>query len=530
MEGGSSGRSVSRRRNRFNTVFIWMVNMLVNRQNRQTAKPQRVRTAADLNRRQRVAMPVVAAISKDVGHPFCDNAENTRLYQYESRVKESFDKIETVLRQVAQYQHEVFFAAQAQEIALQQLGFNLPEALLENTWVKPLDMGALYAACVFETFRRFADEFYQQSPLSLIGEKQFQVFIEECGFHTLDISPCADGRLAHLVRYVLRLPHKAVRRKSYAGAMFDVEDNIQKWVETELVRNREGSDTKNSSYLKVAVYHYSSSLPNTEGCAAHGSDVNKAAAGALSRLVDFKQGVENSFCCGAQIDLLLIGIDTDNDSIRIHVPDGRRGGIDTTVYIDAKQVYQQTQNGSGQAEVVIGDYVAQWLSQNSLSVNAGMKKFVSRLLLNNLSQIDYVREHYKGCYSDIGHQERFIGMGLGFEEVQLRNLTYFAYLKTVELGAKDVDVGLKIFTGLNLKRGLPAPIVIRYDYHGQVPGARERAVNRCAVLDQALRSRFPTQAKTGLIHTLQVIRDVNGHGSIDIVANSAVPVETAGGH
>ncbi|MEY3476338.1 MAG: hypothetical protein RLY65_738, partial [Pseudomonadota bacterium] len=51
-----------------------------------------------------------------------------------------------------------------------------------------------------------------------------------------------------------------------------------------------------------------------------------------------------------------------------------------------------------------------------------------------------------------------------------------AYMDTVEEGAPDLDVGVKIFKGLNVSRGLPVPVVVRFDYGGAVPGARERAV------------------------------------------------------
>lgn len=501
------------------------------RQNRaRHQRAQRVRSASDVMRRQRGAVAGGHAANAGL-HPFTFEAENTHLHQYESRTKAAFDKIESVLRQIAQYQHEPGFSAQAQGIAQQQLGFELPEHMLENTWVAPLDMAGLYAWCVFETFRRFADEFYTDKPLAQDHDAEFQGFIESCGFHTVDFSPCADGRLAHIIRYVLRLPHKGVRRKSYAGAMFDVEDSLQKWVETELGRHRENKSNavnEPTRYLKAAVYHYSSSQPDHEGCAAHGSDPVKAAAGALSRLTDFRQGVENSFCCGASIDLLLIGIDTDNDAIRIHIPDVN-GDIDGDRYIDAATVYDQTRHAvSGNSERLVSDLIKQQAAKSGVEPAEGMTRLMARLLLNNISQIDYVRKYHNGCYSDIGHQERFIGMGIGFEEVQLRNLTYFAYLKTVEQCATDVDVGIKIFTGLNIKRGLPAPVVIRKDYHGNVPGARERAVAKVECLDQALRGRFPELSDKGLIHTLLVIRDCNAGDSIEVVRSSLDKVEGAG--
>ena len=466
-------------------------------------------------------------------HPFTNVAENSHLFQYESASKRAFDNIEPVLREIAQFQLQSDFVLRAQLIAKQKLGFELPKHMLDNTWLAPLDMTKLYAWCVFETFKVFADNFYQQKPLAQNDAMGFQKYIESCGFHTLDVSPCADGRLAHIIRYVLRLPYRGVRRKSYAGAMFDVEDSLQKWVETEFTRHREA--TPNSAdeptrYLKAAVYHYSTSQPDHEGCAAHGSDPIKAAEGAISRLMAFQEGVENSFCCGASIDLLLIGIDTDNDTIRIHLPD-ERGYIDGDCYVDAREIYEETRfSTSRDGEAVILGLVEQLARAQDVKPAPGMMKLIARLLLNNISQIDYVRSYYNGMYSDIGHQERFIGMGIGFEEVQLRNLTYFAYLKTVEQGAKDVDVGIKIFTGLNIKRGLPAPVVIRYDYHGNVPGARERAISRCQCLQTAMEARFPEQTARGQIHTLLVVRDCSAENSIEVVGGSVFQQDTGDMH
>ena len=47
--------------------------------------------------------------------------------------------------------------------------------------------------------------------------------------------------------------------------------------------------------------------------------------------------------------------------------------------------------------------------------------------------------------------------------MHLRNLTYFAHLDTVEEGAPDLDVGVKIFRGLNVSRDLPIPVVVRFE-------------------------------------------------------------------
>lgn len=510
--------------------------MLVGKQQqRMTRKQQhvmRMRAAAEKSRLPQSKQIPNTGVPSGGLHPLTRREENRLLFEYENRSKKAFDRVEPVLKRIAQHQHDSDFVSVAQRIASDELGFELPEEMISNTWIAPLNMRALYAWCVFKTFQHYADEFYTERPLRK-DEVEYQKFLEECGFHIMDVSPCADGRLAHIIRYVLRLPHDVVRRRSYAGAMFDVEDSLQKWIEIEFSRQREAKPNaidEPTRYLKTAVYHYSQSKPDSEGCAAHGSDSVKAAEEALSRLLDFQQAVENSFCCGASIDLLLIGIDTDSDAIRVHIPDAR-GYVDVEHYIDAREVYEATLYGVQQnGEAVIRDLVKQLAEAQDIDVFPGMVKLIARLLLNNISQIDYVKNYFRGCYEDIGHYERFIGMGVGFEEVQLRNLTYFAYLKTVEEGARDVDVGMKIFTGLNINRGLPAPVVIRYDYHGNVPGSRERAIAHCERLQDAMLGRFPDAANEGLLHTVLVVRNVSTDESIEIVGGTLESKKSGSSH
>jgi len=467
----------------------------------------------------------VAATNYGSGnHVLVDGAENSRLYQYETSVKKSFDAVVPTLKKVSAYQHEEDFVARAQAVATQELGFELPKEILEDAWVEQLDMRSLFAWCVFKSYQRYCDNFFSTAPLSNTGlsksgVEEFQSFIQQCGFHTMDVSPCADGRLAHAIRYVLRLPIEAVRRKSYAGAMFDIDNSIQKWVETEMLRFREGRPNnadEPTRYLKTVAYHFSSVDPSHEGCAAHGSDDALAAKEGLNRLEAFQQAIENSFCCGASIDLLLMGIDTDTDAIKVHIPDAS-GNIDLDKFVDAKDVYQQTQRLSA---VEATQRVEQMIRQAQATVGEGMLKLISKLIINNLSQIEYVNSYYGGHYEDMGHAERFIGAGIGFEEVQLRNLTYFAYLNTVEESTADFDVGIKIFSKLNVAHGLPVPVVIRFDYHGQVPGSRDRAIEHCQRVSDAAAARYSDLAEKGLLHTLLVIRDCNANGQIEILGSS----------
>lgn len=466
-------------------------------------------------------------------HPLTDRSTNDALHAYETGVKEAFDKIVPVLKRLSALQHEPDFVERAQRVAREELGYELPLPILEKAWVSQLDMRTLFAWCVFEAYEQTSASFFDHDPLAgkpgSPAAEAFDAFLLSCGFHLLDITPCADGRLAHAMAYGLRIPFSSVRRRPHAGALFDVENTVNRWVKTEHRRYREGlpnpahADTR---YLKVVLYHFSSKDPSHEGCAAHGSNDGLAASCGLSRLKDFQQAVENSFCCGASVDLLLMGIDTDTDAIRVHVP-GMDGSTNLERWLDAHDVYDATRNlNPAQARERIQELVQQ---SAAASPDPGMVQLVARLLEHNISQIDYVRQFHGASYTDAGHAERFIGVGIGFKEIHLRNLTYFAYMDTVEEGAPDLDVGVKIFKGLNVSRGLPVPVVVRFDYHGQVPGARERAIRNCQRVQAAIENRYRELFDQGLLHALLTIRDQDRHVPAEAVG-STITFASQGGH
>ena len=151
-------------------------------------------------------------------HPLTNAGANACLRDYEEQVKGRFDRIVPLLKQVSVLQHEPDFIEQAQRLARTELGFDLPEYILQKAWVRPLDMRALFAWCVFESHRLFSDRFFQDDPLggssSSPAALEFEQFLLDCGIHLLDVSPCSDGRLAHTVAYALRIPFSAVRRRS----------------------------------------------------------------------------------------------------------------------------------------------------------------------------------------------------------------------------------------------------------------------------------------------------------------------------
>ena len=318
----------------------------------------------------------------------------------------------------------------------------------------------------------------------------------------------------------MRIPFSSVRRRSHAGALFDIENTVNRWVKTEHKRYRENVPNeahKDTRYLKVVTYHFSSVDPLHQGCAAHGSNDELAAAEGRNKLYAFKEAVENSFCCGASVDLMLIGLDTDTDSLKIHLSTSD-GGIDLEKTISTLEIYNSTINFSKEdAEREICQTISKQSSKDKLS---GLEKFTYKLIVNNISQIDYVKSFHNGSYEDIGHAERFIGVGIGFKEVHLRNLTYFAHLDTVEEGAPDLDVGVKIFTGLNVSQDLPIPVVRRFDYSGKVPGAKERAINDCERVNNAISIRYKNLVDQGLLHTCSTIRDRDNIHSAQIIGMS----------
>ena len=466
-------------------------------------------------------------------HPLTNAVANQALQAYDSQVKDAFDRIVPVLKQIAALQHEPSFIEQAQALALQEFGFTLPLPILETAWVNQLDMRTLFAWCVFETYGLTSHAFFEDDPLGgqpgSSAAETFNAFLLSCGFHLLDITPCADGRLAHAIAFALRVPYASVRRRSHAGALFDVENTVNRWVKTEHRRYREGQPNPsqdNTRYLKVVLYHFSSKDPTHEGCAAHGSDDALAASSGFARLNDFQQAVENSFCCGASVDLLLMGIDTDTDAIRVHVP-GLDGSTNLERWLDADSVYAATASlPPDQARLRL----EQLVNDAAASVpDPGMVRLIARLFEHNISQIDYVRQFHGGTYSDAGHAERFIGVGIGFKEIHLRNLTYFAYMDTVEEGASDLDVGVKIFRSLNVSRGLPVPMVVRFDYNGQVPGARQRAILRAQRVQAAIEQRYADLVQQGLLHALLTVRDQERHSPAEAVG-STISFASAGGH
>lgn len=461
-------------------------------------------------------------------HPLADRQANARLAQCEASVKGRFERIVPALQRVVALQSLPDFVERAQVQSRDMLGWELPPRLLVDAWATGFDVKAAYAHCVFEALTAATEQFARDIREQVEVVQDTRNFLLDCGFHAVDISPCADGRLKGLSRYILRLPLSSFTwRKSYAGALFDVEVDVRNWTATELRRFREGVPTTadaGTRYLKVAVYHFSSSDPSHEGCAAHGSNDNLAIDAALERLRQFRQAIENAFCCGASTDILLIGVDTDTDAVRIHVPDSR-GDIAAHRFVDNAELYARTRDsGADDARLAVYEAVRAasrmggWASGQG-EPHDGMRRLIASLLIHNLSQIDLVQELHGGRYADIGHAERYISVGDGFEEMQMRNVAYYAHLHTLEEGVADMDVGIAIFGKLNLAHGLPIPIAIHYRYDARVPEARKRAAEKAQRVRDAILQRYPVLAAKGDLHCRLSVQDLPTGSPIEIIVN-----------
>ncbi len=482
---------------------------------------------------QPIAHPACPSLPERVcHHPLTDHEANRQLAYCEDSVKERFDRIVPFLKEVAALPRDGQLGDRIQELATDRLGHGFDEALVNDSWIEGPDLKGLFAQATFEALNAATRQFGRKLEDQKDDALSTSSFFLDCGFHAVDISPCSDGRLKGLMPFIFRLPPWSFTyRKAYAGALFDVEEDLRLWSEVELRRFREGVPNRadeGSRYLKIAVYHGSSSDPHHEGCAAHGSDERKAAEAALDRLYAFRQAVENTYCCGASTDILLVGVDTDTDAIRVHVPDAN-GDVSVHRYIDNAYLYQETLNlERDAAHLAIYNAIRSvnetddWGRSTGGEPHDGMRRFIASLLINNLSQIDYVTERYQGRYPAeiIGHAERYISVGDGFEEVQMRNLAYFAHLQTVEENTNDLDVGIKIFRKLNVSHGLPIPIAIHFRYDGRVPGARDRAEARARRVCHAIRERHSELDERGMLYFQLTVQDRPSGSDIEEVSQA----------
>ncbi len=445
------------------------------------------------------------------GHPLGDPAINRALKRQADEIEAAFAAIEPALKDLARRQFEDQFATVAFAQIQERLQIRVPLELLTVSWAVPLDVRRLYAYCVLATFCRLIERRLDRDSASLFEGESAEELIQRFGFHAIDITPCADGRLSGVIDHILRVPPAVVAfRKSYAGALFDVEESLRHWETVELRRFRDAQPNDAAAptrYLKIGVYHFSSLDPSHEGCAAHGSDDARAAGAVLERLGQFAQAVALTQCCDARVSVLLVGVDTDTDAIRVHVPDAA-GEMSIDRFIDNQVLYELTRNLSREdGKHAIREKVAECMGvATDDPATTGMRWFCGYLLKNNLAQVDAVRQWHGASYADRGHTEQLIVIGDAVDDVQLRNLAFQAQMDTIEEGAPDIDVGVRILSGLHEPRGLAVPVLVHLRFDPRIPGARERTEKRAERLSTAIKTRYASLLNQGSLEVRAVVR------------------------
>ncbi len=427
-------------------------------------------------------------------HPLADDVLSRALGVRAAEIEAAFAAIEPALRALAPLQFEPGFPERAAADIRAKLRLEIAETAFAASWNAPLDLRALHARCTIGTFCRLIERAFDRGLAELSDGESAEALVHRWGFHAVDVTPCADGRLSGVIDYILRIPPAVVAfRKSYAGANFDVAESVRHWESVELARFREARPNAADAptrYLKIGAYHFSSADPQHEGCAAHGSDEKRAAGSLLKRLESFRDAVRNMHA--AEVAILLIGVDTDTDAIHVHVPDAR-GCMSVDRFLCSRALYDETAGMARDAgKDAIREAVARLAGVAADDAQTeGMRWFCGYVLKNNFGQVEAVRHQHGGRYAEAGHGEKLIVVGDAVDDVQLRNLAYQAQMRTVEEGAADLDVGVKVLSHHLAPAGMQIPVLVHFRYDPRIPGAAHSAGVQARRLSAAVRARHP---------------------------------------
>ncbi len=451
-------------------------------------------------------------------HPFADDARSRVLHRQDEDMEAAFAAIEPVLVRLAPRHFDAGFPELASR-ELRALGIDVPPSVFAAHVMAPLNMRFLYARCVIGTFCRFLQKGFDRSAAERSDGESARTLIEQWGFHAIDVTPCADGRLSGVVDHILRIPPSVVTAtKAYAGALFNVTESLRQWESVELRRWRDGKPNSAAAptrFLKIAVYHFSSVDPHHHGCAAHGSDAARAAGAALERLEQFAQAVRGIHGPTAGVATLLVGVDTDTDAIRVHVPDAS-GRMTVGRFVDSNVVYGATlslprEAGKNAVRRAVAECAG--VAEDDRQTE-GMRWFCGYLVKNNIAQVDHVRQAHAGAYADAGHTEKLVVVGDAVDDVQMRNLFFQAQMETVEEGGADLDIGISILRQTHEPRGLAVPVVVHFRYDTRLPGAAGRAEFKARRLMSAIIARHAGLASRKKLFVQAVLRAADGSGLV----------------
>ncbi len=440
-------------------------------------------------------------------HPLAEPELSAALAARAERMRAAFAEVESAIERVAAAGYSSDAAARA---ALAGLGDVSAVGPLAGNWKHPVDWVARQAELVIGVFARLVVEMSER-PAMVDGEAADEV-IRRFGFHAVDITTCADGRMAGLLDHVLRVPRAIVAaRRSYAGALFPVAEAVSAWERAELRRLRNGAEPfDNTRFLKLGVYHLSSRDPSHEGCAAHGSDDRKAAGMLLERLEAFAAAIARRYGDRATVATLLAGHDTDTDSLRVHVPDVA-GRMDIDRFLCARLLHDSTATMSREeAKEHIRQEVAACMGVAADDpATEGMRWFCGYLLKNNIAQVAAVRALYGDGYPDAGHEERLIVFGDPIDDVQLRNLAFQAQAQSVEERAADLAVGLRILGQRLHAEGLAVPVLVVRSFDPDIAGDEQEAEAAVLRMRAAVVRMFP-HGDGPRVHAVAAVRATSG--------------------
>ncbi len=205
--------------------------------------------------------------------------------------------------------------------------------------------------------------------------------------------------------------------------------------------------------------------------------------------------------------ILMVGVDTDTDAIRVHVPDGA-GRMSLDRVVDNARLYGATAGLSredGKSAIREAVAAAAGVSPEDPATE-GMRWFCGYLLKNNIGEMAYVLARHGGRYPDAGHCERLIVVGDPIDEAQMRNLAFQAQLDTIEDGGHDLSVGLTILGERLGAEGLATPVLAHVRFDPRIPGAEARARAKAQRLRGAILASHSDLAARGGLYVEAVVR------------------------
>ena len=143
------------------------------------------------------------------GHPFAEPGISDALRRQTQAIEAAFSKIDPALLRLAPRHYDEDFPQVAVR-ELRDIGIDISPSLFAAHVMAPLNMRFLQARCVIGTFCRLIREGGARQPTSRSDGDDATTLIRQWGFHAIDVSPCADGRLSGLLDHILRIPPAVV--------------------------------------------------------------------------------------------------------------------------------------------------------------------------------------------------------------------------------------------------------------------------------------------------------------------------------